>query len=109
MDHGNHAPTEDHYGEPGAHHEAVVLDPENDIDARSATIWFIAGAIVLFISLWLMLPIFVRVQEEERIRKVDEAPNVERQLVEEAEHDYLNGQNPSKKSIEQVMRQMAGK
>ena len=60
--HGDHAP--------GATHEAVALDPENEIDARSATIWVVGGAIVTFLSLWIMVPIFMRVLDEERMQKV---------------------------------------
>lgn len=104
----SHAKSDDHYGEPGAHHEAVVHDPEHDIDARSATLWVVGGAIVTFLCLWLMVPIFQRVQEHERRRKVDEAPNVERLDVFAHEHEFLNGQNPTKRSIEDVMRQMTG-
>ena len=54
---------------PGATHEAVPLDPENDIDAKSATYWVLGGTVVLFLSLWVMVPIFVRVQEEEQRKK----------------------------------------
>ena len=51
MAHGNN------HGEhlPGATHEAVPLDPENDIDAKSASIWFIGGALATFFCLWIMV------------------------------------------------------
>jgi hypothetical protein len=109
MAHGKHGHGDDHYGEPGARHAAVAADPEHDIDARSATIWVVAGAVVLFISLWVMVPIFVRVQEAERMRKVDTAPNSELEDVRDAERSFLRGDNPQKKSIDQILQQMAGK
>jgi hypothetical protein len=107
MSHGKHS--DEHYGEPGARHAAVEHDPEHDIDARSATLWVVSGAIVTFLALWLMVPIFIRVQEAERQRKVDQAPNVEREEVEAEERGFLGGRNLTKRSIEQVLQQMAGK
>lgn len=94
-----------HHGEhaPGATHEAVALDPENEIDARSATIWVVAGAILTFLSLWLMVPIFMRVLDEERMNKVALAPNVELDATMKAETAFLNGENPTKKSIQSVV------
>ncbi|MBL8727143.1 MAG: hypothetical protein JNM25_01845 [Planctomycetes bacterium] len=99
----------EHYGEPGARHAPVVSDPEHDIDARSATIWVVVGALATFLSLWLMVPIFQRVQEAERVRKIDQAPNVELDEVRAAEQVFLSGRNPTKRSIEQVLQQMADK
>ncbi len=93
--HGDHAP--------GATHEAVALDPENEIDARSATIWVVAGALVTFFSLWIMVPIFVRVLDEERMTKVAQAPNVEFDATMKAENAFLNGENPTKKNIRTVV------
>ena len=100
-----------HHGEhaPGATHEPVVHDPEHDIDARSATIWVVAGTVVLFASLWLMVPIFVRVQEAERETKIYKAPNVELNDVVDAEHEFLKGGNPTKKNIDAIVKQLAGK
>lgn len=94
-----------HHGEhaPGATHEAVALDPENEIDARSATLWVVAGAILTFLSLWLMVPIFMRVLDEERMTKVALAPNVELDATVKAETAFLNGENPTKKSIQSVV------
>ncbi len=100
---GNH---HDHHA-PGATHEPVVHDPEHDIDAKSATIWVVAGSIVLFLSLWIMLPIFVRVQEEERSRKVNGLASDELHNVVEAQHQFLGGANPTKKTIEQAMKDVA--
>ena len=109
MAHAKHAHGDDHYGEAGAKHAAVAADPEHDIDARSATIWFVGGAIVLFLSLWVMVPIFVRVLDAERARKIDTLPNAELNDVVDAEHAFLGGENPKKQNIDQVMKQMAGK
>jgi len=103
----NHPPTEDHYGEPGATHEPVVHDPEHDIDAKSATIWFVAGSLVLFLSLWVMVPIFLRVQDEEQIKKINLVPNEEYDNVKEAELYFLEGNNPTRRSIDDVLQKMA--
>lgn len=105
----SHAKEHEHYGEPGARHAAVAHDPEHDIDARSATLWVVGGAIVLFLSLWVMLPIFLRVQHAERRNKVDLAPNTELGEVVDAERQFLRGQNPTKKTIDQVLEQMSRK
>lgn len=94
---------------PGATHEALPIDPENDIDAKSATRWVVGGAIVLFISLWLMVPIFVQVQDYETRRKVFQAPTTELDEIVEAEHAFLAGQNPAKKNIDDVVKALRPK
>jgi hypothetical protein len=99
--HGEHAP--------GATHEALPHDPENDIDAKSATIWVLVGTVVLFLSLWVMVPIFTRVNEAEREGKIYSVKNVELEDVLDSENQFLNGANPTKRTIEQVLKQMAGK
>lgn len=88
---------------PGATHEAVPLDPENDIDAKSATRWVVGGAVVLFISLWVMVPVFVQVQDYEHRRKVDQAPNTELNDILANERAFLTGGNPNKKNIDDVV------
>ena len=105
----SHAHSDDHYGEPGATHAPVVHDPEHDIDAKSATIWVVAGTVVLFISLWVMVPIFLRVQDEEHMKKINLVPNEEYENVKEAELQFLDGANPKKQSIDDVLAKMAGK
>ena len=50
-----------------------------------------------------------RLQEAERVRKIDQAPNVELDEVRAAEQVFLSGRNPTKRSIEQVLQQMADK
>lgn len=94
-----------HHGEhaPGATHDAVPLDPENEIDARSATLWVVSGAIVTFLSLWIMVPIFMRVLDEERMQKVALAPNTEFDATIQAENAFLDGGNPTKKTIQSVV------
>ncbi len=104
-----HPTSEDHYGEPGATHEPVVHDPEHDIDARSATLWVVGGAVVLFISLWVMVPIFLRVQGEEQRTKIELMPNQEYDDVREAELQFLGGTNPTRQKIEDVLRKMTVK
>ena len=88
---------------PGATHTPVPLDPEHDIDARSATLWFVGGTIVLFLSLWVMVPIFMRVLEVERVKKIDSSPTTELNDVRDAETEFLRGANKSKKSIDDVL------
>lgn len=101
MGHGHH----DHHA-PGATHEPVVHDPENDINAKSATMWVIGGTVVLFLSLWVMLPIFSRVLEIERESKVYKAENKELAEVRAREDKFLHG-GPVK--IEDVVKKLAGK
>jgi beta-lactamase regulating signal transducer with metallopeptidase domain len=101
---GNHS---SHEHAPGATHEAVVHDPEHDIDARSATLWVVGGTLVTFFSLWIMLPIFERVQHEDRKHKVDELPAVELNDVREAQQEFLNGANPTKRKLDQVLKDLA--
>ena len=91
---------------PGATHEAVPLDPENDIDAKSATRWVVGGTIVLFISLWLMVPIFVQVQDFENQRKINEAPTAEIDEHVSSEEAFLDGKNPKGKDIDAVLDSM---
>ncbi|MCB9884420.1 MAG: hypothetical protein H6838_02955 [Planctomycetes bacterium] len=105
----SHAHSDDHYGEPGATHVPVVSDPEHDIDAKSATIWVVAGSVVLFLSLWVMVPIFLRVQDEEHMKKINNWPNEEYENVKEAEQQFLEGANPQKRRIEDVLQKMTVK
>jgi hypothetical protein len=93
--------------QPGATHEALPLDPENDIDAKSATWWVVGGTVVLFLSLWVMVPIFLRVQDEEHMKKINNLPNEEYNDVKAHELEFLHGANPQKRSIEDVMAKMA--
>lgn len=105
----SHPKEHEHYGEPGARHAAVAHDPEHDIDARSATIWVVGGTIVLFLALWVMLPIFVRVLEAERRDKIELVPNTELHDVVDAERQFLGGQNPTKQTIDQALQKMTRK
>jgi len=105
MGHGHH------HGEhaPGATHEALPLDPEHDIDAKSATWWVVGGAIVTFLCLWIMVPIFMRVLDAERLNKIDKAPNVEYDAAKKQENAFLGGENPKKKSIQNVVDELRTK
>lgn len=95
--------------EAGVTHEALPIDPEHDIDAKSSTIWVIGGAIVLFISLVIMVPIFLRVQDEEVRVKVNQMPCTEHDKVVALERDFLAGNNPQKRELDDVLRKMGGK
>lgn len=97
-----------HHGNHGADHgEPQPLDPENDIDAKSSMVWVLGGTIVLFLSLWVMLPIFTRVQDRERQRKVDQVPAEELHAVQEAQAEFLGGANPTKRNLNQVLKDIA--
>ncbi|HEX6811445.1 MAG TPA: hypothetical protein VF384_07470 [Planctomycetota bacterium] len=100
-------------GGKGAGHSPVASDPEHDIDARSAAIWFAVGTLAVFFLLWIMVPIFVRVQEAHRAEQKAYGnmtpPVAELESVVEAEMQFLKGQNPSKMTIEQALKKMAGK
>jgi hypothetical protein len=50
-----------------------------------------------------MVPIFMRVLDEERMNKVALAPNTELDATVKAENAFLNGENPSKKNIQSVV------
>jgi len=97
---------------PHASHGSSALpepvDPERDIDAKSTTFWVIVSTIVFFVSFYFLLPLFDRVLMQERDRKINNLPNTELKEVLDTEHAFLRGEtSKSKKSIEQVMQEMA--
>jgi hypothetical protein len=100
-----------HHGDvvPGVKHAAVPLDPERDINAKSATQWVIGGTVVLFALLWLLVVVFSRINEAKRQSKIYSAANEELADVLGEERAFLNGQNPTKKTIEQVVKTLAKK
>lgn len=82
-------------------------DPEHDIDAKATAIWVIASSIVLYLALYFLLPLFDLVMTQERQRKVNDLPTAEYNELAGSERAFLGGQGtPSKKSIEQVMKEM---
>jgi hypothetical protein len=89
--------------QPGATHEALPLDPENDIDAGKALWWFLGSSVALFGCLWILVPIFVQVQDFEVNRKINLAPTTEFDDVRKAELEFLHGSNPTKKNIDDVV------
>lgn len=83
------------------------IDPENDIDARTTAIWVVASAIVLYASLYFMVPVFDRVMNEERREKVNEREPVQYEEIWATEQEFLNGEmSDSKKTIEDIMVEM---
>jgi hypothetical protein len=95
---------------PGATHEPIPLDPENEIDAKSTAYWILGSSVVLYISLYLLLPMFDSVMTMERDRKINNRSNLELDASHKSEGAFLRGElSKSKKSIEQVMKEMAGK
>ena len=89
--------------QPGATHEALPLDPENDIDGVKAVWWCVGTSVLLFGCLWILVPIFVQVQDVEINRKVNESPTIELNDVIDAENKFLSGANPTKKNIDDVV------
>lgn len=89
--------------QPGATHEALPLDPENDIDAGKAVLWCVGTSGILFACLWLLVPIFLQVQDAEMKRKINEAPTLELEEATKKEDAFLNGDNPTKKNIDAVV------
>ena len=92
--------------QPGATHEALPVDPENDIDAKSATIWFIAGTIGLFAVLWVLVPIFVQVLDFEQNIKINQSVTQELNDLKAKQAIFLGGDNPTKKSIDDVVKSL---
>lgn len=89
--------------QPGQTHEALPLDPENDIDAGKALWWFLGSSFVLFACLWILVPIFVQVQDFEIDRKVNQAPTTELDEMRAKAALFLKGDNPTKKNIDKAM------
>jgi hypothetical protein len=103
-----HPPSHAGHGRPAAAHHPPPLDPEHDIDAKTTTIWVLAWTVVLFLALYFLLPLFDRVVQQERARKIEQLPAQELQDVVTAERAFLRGEeSPRKKSIEQVMAEKA--
>jgi hypothetical protein len=103
MAHGHHP---SHQFETGLTHDAVALDPEHDINARAATLWVVGGAIVVFLLLWIMVPIFMRVLDVERERKIDTVAPKELHEVRATERAFLGGGNPKREDIERVLERL---
>lgn len=89
--------------QPGATHEALPLDPENDIDAGKAVYWCVGTSVVLFACLWVLVPIFLQVQDAEIERKINQAPTQELNDNHKVENQFLDGDNPTKKNIDAVV------
>lgn len=104
----HHAPHQHGHAAPGG--VPAPHDPEHDIDAKSASLWVIGSTIVLFIALYFMLPLFDLVLTTERDRKINNLPALELQDAVAKEQAFLRGETSrSKKSIDQVMQEMAPK
>ncbi len=105
-----HQMSKSHGHAPGATHTPEPHDPEHDIDAKSTTIWVVASSIVLFLSLYFLLPLFDMVMTIERDKKVNNLPAAELEELLGSEHSFLRGDaSRAKKSIEQVMQEMVPK
>jgi hypothetical protein len=92
--------------------EPKPLDPAHEINARSIVTWVVAWSGILFVGLWLMLVVFERVMQDERVDKIESQPNTELNDTKKDETLYLSGQweaNFPRKTIEQVMQEMVHK
>lgn len=104
--HPPHAPHGHGHGDspslPAAH------DPEHDINAKATTIWVVAWAVLFFLALYFMLPLFERVLQIELDKKKAHLPNTELEELRSAESEFLKGTKgkATKKSIDDVMREM---
>ena len=97
-----------HQNPPAGSQRPEPLDPENDTDAKSTTIWVLASTVVLFVSLYFMLPLFDEVLQTERYKKIDERPALELDEVLEEENSFLDGDlNSAHTNIQQVMERMS--
>lgn len=106
---GNATHTHTSHGSHGAT-TPEPIDPERDIDAKSTTFWFIASSVVFFVSFYFLIPLFDRVLQQERARKINTLPNTELEEARAVENAFLSGEkSKSKKSIETVMKEMATK
>ena len=88
------------------------LDPAHEINAKSVVTWVVAWSGILFLSLWLMLVVFERVMQDERSGKIETRATEELQKTRDSENQFLSGKweaNFPRKSIEQVMQEMAPK
>ena len=101
------------HGHAHGHKAPASHDPEHDIDAKSTTKWVLISTVVLFASLYFMLPFFDRVMQHERTKKIDElkAEDLDRLMPHEraflAGTENVQGETkPAKKTIEDVMREM---
>jgi hypothetical protein len=98
-----------------AHHgteDPKPLDPAHEINAKSVVTWVVAWSVVLFVGLWLLLVVFERVWQDHRVSKVEQRDTEELNTNRAKENDYLSGRweaNFPRKSIEQVMQEMAPK
>ncbi len=81
-------------------------DPEHDIDAKSTAVWVLGSSVVLFISLYFLMPLFDVVMTAERNRKINLVPTEELDAARATENQFLRG---GKKTIEQVMQEMVKK
>jgi len=95
------------HGAAGGPMRPAPVDPERDIDAKSTALWVSASAVVLFIALYFLLPLFDAVLSTERNKKINTLQPEEYLNVHETEEAFLRGEESrSGKSIEQVMQEM---
>ncbi len=91
---------------------AAPNDPQKDINAKATFTWVATWTVILFVGLWVLLVIFDRVLFEEQSRKVEGKANTEITELRQKEELFLSGkweEGFPRKSIEQVMQEMARK
>jgi cytoskeletal protein RodZ len=106
--HDPHAPHAAHAPH-GTAAQPAPHDPERDIDAKTTTWWVVGWGVVFFITMWLMLVVFKRVQEHEIHKKVDSQPADELNDVRDHEREFLRGANKSRKTIDDAIKTIAPK
>lgn len=92
--------------EPGATHEAIPLDPEHDIDGNKAVWWCVGTCLAVFGCLYLLVPIFLQVQDAEFERKVNQSKTVELNTLTTSEDAFLDGKNPTGKNIDKIVESL---
>lgn len=95
-------------------HAAPVApnDPQKDVNAKVIFTWVTTWTVLLFVGLWLLLVVFDRVLFEERAHKIESRTGTELSELRQKEELFLSGQWEEgfpRKSIEQVMQEMARK
>ena len=80
-------------------------DPDHDIDAKKTVAWLVASTVFVFVSVWILHGVFSQVMFQEHRRKVELAPNDQREELRQHEDEALSKGG----GIEQSMREYVEK
>jgi hypothetical protein len=101
----SHADVEKHHGHiPGV----TDADPVHDIDAGRTVKWIAIWGLGIVVGFYLLYVLFSVVIQDERHRKVEGLPTVERNTLREWEKDQLQGGSGGR-SIDDSMRRVLEK